>query len=152
NTAKMEFLYRQDWPTFNAMVQERRKHPFRFEEVVDALSAHMTWFHHVVIKGFPNPQIRITWIGVLAASGFMIALVSGRGIQSVLLVLPALFHHTFVFAIGDSLPRYTLPVDWIGWVLIAITLDCFMHLATTGFSTIKLRVHPSRLVNQISAS
>jgi hypothetical protein len=58
------------------------------------------------------------------------------------LVLPCGFYLFSVFAVGDAVSRYLLPVEWAGYLLAAVCLDAI--LTGTGWLWARLTCRGDR--------
>jgi hypothetical protein len=66
------------------------------------------------------------WLGALAIWGFFVSLFPSRFKSMVIVWFPAMMYFFTVFAIGDRLPRFTHPMEWVGWVLAAVGVDAVL--------------------------
>ena len=70
------------------------------------------------------PNIYLKPLGILAIAGALIstALKTKRR-QRIALLTPLLIYLIGTYAIGDAMPRYLVPVDWVGMLFAGISLD-----------------------------
>jgi hypothetical protein len=60
---------------------------------------------------------------MLALFGFLTCLRPKRWRETAPLWLPLGLFLVIIFSIGDSVPRYLQPVDWIGIIFVGVGLD-----------------------------
>ncbi len=72
--------------------------------------------------------LRPYWMGILVLLGLAVCLLPRRFAATSVLWLPVGCYFVTVFAVGDRLPRYVQPVEWVGWVLVVVGLDALLGL------------------------
>ena len=65
---------------------------------------------------------------MLALLGLLTCLRPARFLVTSPLWLPLVIYMGIIFAVGDTVARYLLPVEWIGMVLVALGLDWLLGL------------------------
>ena len=68
-----------------------------------------------------------SWFGMLAIFGFLTCLRPKRWRETAPLWLPLGLFLVIIFSIGDSVPRYLQPVDWIGIIFVGVGLDWILE-------------------------
>ena len=63
------------------------------------------------------------WFGMLALLGLVSCLRPSHWRATSPLWLSLIIYMGIIFAVGDTVARYLLPVDWIGMVFVALGLD-----------------------------
>jgi hypothetical protein len=127
NAREMQMAFGvKDRAEYDALVAERRTRTFAPLPFLHGVS----WNFGFVKADF-NEQTRalafqVTWLGWLAVLGFGVALLPWRFKGLVVLWLPAVLYLGTVFAIGDRLPRFVHPIEWVGWVLAAVAVDALL--------------------------
>lgn len=92
--------------------------------------APMSWMQRIFIwcMSAYDPQTKDHsivpgWFGILAIAGLVCCLVPGHFRATSMLWLPAMLYLGTVFGVGDAVPRYVLPVEWLGLVFACVALD-----------------------------
>ncbi len=127
NAREMQMAFGvKDRAEYDALVAERRTRTF-----APLPFLHWVSWNFGFVKADFNEETRAlkfqtTWLGVLAILGFGVALLPWRFKGLVVLWLPAVLYCVTVFAVGDRLPRFVHPVEWVGWVLGAVAVDALL--------------------------
>ncbi|HSI16094.1 MAG TPA: hypothetical protein VK961_28855 [Chthoniobacter sp.] len=119
---EMQLIYEMDEPAYNAFVAERSTRTLWFTKYTDEFD-RLKWLDTKVGKKGESPRTHIKTMGWLALLGFAASLLPYRFRRGTLLWLPALLYLFIIYAIGDTVTRYIHPVEWAGFILIAIGLD-----------------------------
>lgn len=82
--------------------------------------------------------LRPRWMGVLVLLGLAFCLLPPRFAATSVLWLPVGCYFATVFAVGDRLPRYVQPVEWVGWVLVVLGLDALLGLVLSREKAVAL--------------
>jgi hypothetical protein len=127
NAREMQMAFGvKDRAEYDALVAQRRTHQFG---AVPFLS-WVSWNFSFVKADFDEQARTLTfhmcWLGALALWGLFVSLFPRRFKATLILWLPAFMYIFTVFAIGDRLPRFAHPVEWVGWVLAAIGVDAVL--------------------------
>lgn len=133
---EMALLYEMDEPAYRVMAAERAQRKIWFEPQL-AWFNRVQWLHTEPGPPGNEPRIRLAPLGWLLALGLVGALLPGRCVRTSILWLPLLLYLAIVFAVGDRLPRYLQPVEWVMFVLIAIGLDVILDAFAALWKTLR---------------
>ena len=135
---EMRLIYEMDEPAYNAFVAQRAERTLWFAKYTKDFD-RLKWIDTKVGERGTSPRIHIQIMGWLALLGFAAALLPGRFTRSTLLLLPLFLYLFIIYAIGDTVTRYIHPVEWIGFILIAIGLDTVLD----GLVSLYRRLRPA---------
>ncbi len=119
---EMTLLYEMDQAAYEKLVAKHSARPALLKPGLFQWSHYLGWFRQSASNG-DFPRIRPTafaWVGFL---GILACLLPSRFRQGTLLVLPCMLYLTIVYVVGDSLPRYIMPVEWFGVLFGALGVD-----------------------------
>ena len=133
---EMPMIYERDEPGYHALVAERRARPARVPSWPLQTAAALTWIER---KLSADGVVRhaLTWVGWLGLLGVAALAVRRRWDAALLLLLPAVLYLCAIYAIGDAITRYFLPVEWLGILFACLGLDALLSGA--------LRLRPARV-------
>jgi hypothetical protein len=82
--------------------------------------------------------------GVLVGLGLLLCLRPGFIRRAALLLVPSGVYALAVFAVGDAVPRYLHPIEWVGFILGILALEILLRLAFKLFRNLRTFVlsHP----------
>ena len=126
---EMERLYGMDEASYNRLVAERVTRNFPFTKNLKQLADNLSPVIDRVDSKTNQPYWFITWWGWLSLMGLGFCLTPSRFAATSVLWLPSLLYVGSVFAVGDRLNRYVLPVDWVLFICVAIGLDALLTMA-----------------------
>lgn len=135
---EMKLVYEMDEPAYNAFVEERSTRTLWFTKYMKD-SDRLKWIDTKVGERGTAPHTHIQFMGWLTLLGLAASLLPGRFTRTSLLWLPVLLYLFIIYAIGDTVTRYVHPVEWVGFILIAIGLDSLID----GFVFLYRRVRPA---------
>jgi hypothetical protein len=125
--AKLRLLYGRDQAAYDAMVQERLQRPVLLKRELFAGASFFDWFRQRSQPG-GFPTLHPTWYAALGTLGILYGFLRGNWRRAMLLVLPCFFYLTLVYTVGDSRPRYLVPVEWIGLLYGALGVELLLYL------------------------
>jgi hypothetical protein len=137
--SQLELVYGMDLESYRRLVDERRDRPMQIAPLLQKLAAWFSWADaHMGQHGAP-PRINLGVLGWLLLLGLVACLWPRYFVCRMLLWLPVTLYLFAVFAVGDSVRRYLHPVDWVGIVIIAISLDTVATLVGGGIDRLRGR-------------
>jgi hypothetical protein len=71
--------------------------------------------------------VRIRPFGWLVALGLFLSLRPSLLRRAALLLIPSMVYAVGVFAVGDAVPRYLQPIEWVGFILGILALEFLIH-------------------------
>lgn len=124
--ADLELFYRMNAAQYAAMTAGRATRTYPPKPFLDWVARTFAW-----VDGGFDARTRAFFLkpramGVLALLGLAVCLLPRRFAATSVLWLPVACYFATVFAVGDRLPRYVQPVEWAGWVLVAVGLDVLL--------------------------
>lgn len=126
--SEMMLLYGMDEATYRAKSAERATRNFGAEPFLSWVSETFALTKAGYDSASRKFSVQPRWMGVLVLFGLIVCLLPPRFAATSVLWLPVACYFVTVFAVGDRLPRYMQPVDWVGWVLAAVGLDALLGL------------------------
>jgi hypothetical protein len=111
---------------YEALKDRRRNNQFAARPFLSWVSWNFSFVEADIDEQAPTLSFHVCWMGVLALAGLLISLFPSRFKATVILWMPAFAYFFTVFAIGDRLPRFAHPVEWVGWVLAAVAVDAVL--------------------------
>ena len=120
---EMQLLYRFDYDGYLKLADERRHQNAWYLPTVYRLSHAFAWMRTVRTLPGGKRTLHPAWFGMLALFGFLTCLRPKRWRETAPLWLPLGLFLVIIFSIGDSVPRYLQPVDWIGIIFVGVGLD-----------------------------
>ena len=105
------------------------------------VDSHLRWWGRLPSRsgggagGGGFPQFAPQPLGVMTLLGAAAGvLFSKQRLQCLVLLLPLVFYLFGTYAVGDAVPRYLQPVEWIGFVFVGVLLDFMFQAAVAGYS------------------
>jgi hypothetical protein len=124
---EMELLYELDREGYRALVAERQQRTAWYAPWLPRFTQTFVWTR--TIKGTNGRHwLEPAWFGLLALLGLVSCLRPSCWRETSPLWLSLVTYMGIIFAVGDTVARYLLPVDWIGLVLVALGLDWLLGL------------------------
>lgn len=123
---EMRLLYETDHAGYQALVLERRQRRAWYEPYLLPFTKAFAWTRAVGPEG--QRSITPTWLSALALLGLASCLRPTRFRATAPLWLSLLLYMGIIFAVGDTVSRYLLPVEWIGMVFLALGLDWMLDV------------------------
>jgi len=105
------------------MVEEHSERTTWIEPLMTELSSVLRWTDYRKRGVGQAPDIELTFLGWLLVLGLVTCLSRSYFFCRALIWLPAVFYLVTTLGVGDAVRRYLQPVDWVGFVIIAIGLD-----------------------------
>lgn len=128
---EMELLYELDHDHYKELVAERQLRHAWYAPYLLKFTRTFVWTHSLEGKdGYRS--LRPAWFGLLALLGLLSCLRPSRWRLTSPLWISLIVYMGIIFAVGDTVARYLLPVDWIGMVLVALGLDWLLGLVWPG--------------------
>ncbi len=124
---EMELLYERDREGYRALVAEREQRRAWYEPWLPKFTETFVWTRTVEGEG-KRRSLEPAWFGLLALLGLVSCLRPARFLVTSPLWLSLFIYMGIIFAVGDTVARYLLPVDWIGIVMAALGLDWLLGL------------------------
>ncbi|EDY18397.1 hypothetical protein CfE428DRAFT_4181 [Chthoniobacter flavus Ellin428] len=122
---EMQMVYEMDRSAFDTLVVERATHTVWYAKYLKPFT-RVNWLQaHRGEIGHP-PRIHIQTMGWLALLGLISALLPGRFARTSFLWLPLLLYLFIVYAIGDTVTRYLVPIEWILFIFMGFGLDTIL--------------------------
>lgn len=97
-----------------------------------------------VLDGGEAASFRVNWITWFVIVGFLVCLTPWYCKQTLLLWLTTFLYLGISFAVGDRVPRFILPLEWIWFCFVFIALDGIARLLCFAFRGWKKPTAPSR--------
>jgi hypothetical protein len=135
--AELALLHEMDKPSYLRLVEERRTRTTWLAPVMVTLSEKLHWAYYEPRGPGQPPRITPTMLGWLMLLGVVVCVLPRHFMCRAVLWLPAAVYVIATFGVGDALPRYLHPVDWVGIVLIAIGLDMVAGLVKDGMARLR---------------
>ena len=145
--AELELYY--GWPAdqYPHQVQQRSLRPRWAGTWLSNLAFQVAPTRNVEHASQPS-RLEVTLTGWLVLGGLGICLLPTRFSRLLILWLPGSLYLAGIYAVGDSLPRYALPVEWLLPVLAALFLDQLLD----GLQILLERFRPTHPTGGNSAS
>jgi hypothetical protein len=89
-------------------------------------------------------SISVRPFGWLIALGLLLCLRPSFVRRAALLLIPTSLYVMAVFAVGDALPRYLHPIEWVGFVLAILALELLVRLVLRLSNQLRLHLLPRR--------
>jgi len=124
---EMELLYEVDHEGYKALVAERQQRHVWYEPYLLKFTQTFVWTR-TLEGGKSHRSLRPAWFGLLALLGLVTCLRPSRWRATSPLWLSLVLYMGIIFAVGDTVARYLLPVDWIGMVFVGLGLDWVLGL------------------------
>ncbi len=124
---QLEMLYEFDQAAYVAMVEQRLKNSMVVPRSVFQMTEVFNWFEQEPGKN-DFPRLSITWFGVLGLLGIARCLLPANWRRSLVLLLPCFLYLGIVYVVGDSLPRYIMPVEWCGLLFGVLGVELILDL------------------------
>lgn len=123
NPQQLPFLYEQSDAETDAMILERRQRTLWFEPFLPKVGELATWLSLKVVSGRSIPEPGWKWTGALALLGMFALAIRRKWRALLLLTAPTAAYIFVIFSVGDRVPRYLHPVDWIGLLFVVLAVD-----------------------------
>ena len=120
---EIELLYGTGADGYLQMVEEHSERTTWIEPLMTELSSVLRWTDYRKRGVGQAPDIELTFLGWLLVLGLVTCLSRSYFFCRALIWLPAVFYLVTTLGVGDAVRRYLQPVDWVGFVIIAIGLD-----------------------------
>jgi hypothetical protein len=120
--AELELYYGWNADLYPKLVAERGQRPPWAGRQVSKLATWLAPIRNIESDSGPN-RLAMTPFGWLVLAGLALCLVPSLFTSLLPLWLPAALYLIGVYAVGDSLPRYALPVEWLLPIFAALFLD-----------------------------
>jgi hypothetical protein len=130
--AAMNLLYDMDATAYAEMAKERATEDLWFVKPLLSLNRALAWTVAEKGKRGKPPEFGLRIFGWLALLGLACCLTPKRIIPTSVLWMPPLFYLLLILAVGDSVTRYVHPVEWVGFIWIAIGLDRVLDLLASA--------------------
>ncbi len=124
---EMQLLYKLNEDGYAQLAKDRRHENAGYLPYVYGFSHVFAWMHHSEKDPAGKRRLYPAWFGMLALFGFLTCLRPRRWRETAPLWLPLGLFLVIIFSIGDSVPRYLQPIDWIGIVLVVLGLDWLLE-------------------------
>jgi hypothetical protein len=123
----LTMAFRTDLPQFHRLAREGREKTYGFLGFLEIVDFTFRWVEEVGgQQGLAS--LRIKPFGLLVVLGALLSLRPGSFRRSALLLLPVGLYTFGVFAVGDAVSRYLLPVEWVGIILAILALEILLRL------------------------
>lgn len=122
----VRFFYDTDYAGFQELYLQRKEQTNPIVPLMDAVSERIAWAYDKVDQATGRHRLEIGWMGMLAIFGLLIAWTPSRFSATSVLWCPAILCLVTVLSIGDCLPNYVFPAEWVALILIAVGLDAVM--------------------------
>jgi hypothetical protein len=116
-----------DGAQFHRRAHRGSRQKYRFLPFLHWLDDHFRWLRKSPRPGSP-PALVPTPAGGLVGVGSVASLLRPTRRRVLVLLLPAGLYTFGVFAVGDALSRYLLPVEWIGIILGVLAIEAGVDL------------------------
>jgi hypothetical protein len=136
--AELELYYGWNAGEYPERVAERSRRAPWMGNGVSKLTSWLAPTRNIETASGPN-RLEITAAGWLALAGLCLCLFPARFSSHLVLWLPAALYLAGVYAVGDSLPRYALPVEWLLPVFVALCMDQLL----TGLQRLRGKSQPA---------
>jgi hypothetical protein len=136
--AELELYYGWNAEEYPGKVAERSRRAPWPGNGVSKLASWLAPTRNLETPSGPN-RLEITAAGWLALAGLCLCMLPSRFSSHLVVWLPAALYLVGVYAVGDSLPRYALPVEWLLPVFVALFLDQLL----TGLLFIWSKMRPA---------
>lgn len=124
---ELELLYEVNQDGYRALVAERQERKAWYEPYLLNFTKTFVWTR--TIEGDNSYRtLHPAWFGMLALLGLASCLRPSRWRVTAPLWLSLIIYMGIIFAVGDTVARYLLPVDWIGMVFVVLGLDWILGL------------------------
>jgi len=124
---EMELLYERNHEAYQALVAERQQRIAWYEPWLLKFTRTFVWTRTIEDEN-RRRWLEPAWFGLLALLGLLSCLRPSRWRLTSPLWLSLIIYMGIIFAVGDTVARYLLPVDWIGMVFVALGLDGMLGL------------------------
>ncbi len=124
---EMELLYELNHDEYLALVAERQQRRAWYEPYLLKFTQTFIWTRTIEGRN-SHRTLHPAWLGLLALLGLASCLRPSRWRLTSPLWLSLVIYMGIIFAVGDTVARYLLPVDWIGMVFVALGLDWVLGL------------------------
>ncbi len=124
---RVELFYGMDQARLGALVESRAKRRGGIAGAMEAFAPWICWMKAVPDLTGGGLSLRPGSLGILAFLSFLICLLPGRFTKTSMLWLPVALYLVTVFAVGDRKGDYIQPVEWVGFVVIAIGMDAVLE-------------------------
>jgi len=115
-------LDRAEWEKLAA---ERQTRTLWFAKWMNYVEFGLPWVRRTE-TGSEVPLLRVSWLGWLATAGFVLCLLPRFFVPAMMLWLPLAGYVVLTFGVGDRLPRFLHPIQWIGICLCLIAVDAVL--------------------------
>jgi hypothetical protein len=127
---ELKLLFGWDRQTYDAMRASRSARTSLIAAPLAFIGKSFAWLASPDDLPDGEKSLQICWFGALVALGLFWAATPAHFSSTRIMLLPAFAYLFTVFAVGDALPRYALPLEWIGIVLAAFGLDMTIQFIT----------------------
>jgi hypothetical protein len=120
-------VFRVDGAGFHRRAHRGSERRYAFLPFLGGVERHLQW-----MRGQPpgpdGPALDLTPAGSLVGLGAVVSLLRPTRRRALVLLLPAVLYTFGVFAVGDAVSRYLLPVEWIGIILGVLAIEAGVDL------------------------
>ena len=133
-------LFGMNQAAFDLRHDQASQRNFVLLPVIRWVDETLRWLSRVPAAGGSDsdslfPTFRPRPLGVMAClGGFLGPLCSGKRLQCLVLLLPLMLYLFGTYAVGDAVPRYLQPVEWIGLVFAGVLLDLILQAASAVYA------------------
>jgi hypothetical protein len=122
---QMKMLYEMDKDAYLALAARRQSQVEWYEPAVYNFDHAVAWMRS---SGRKTRTLYPNWSGLLALFGFLTCLRPSRWRETSPLWLSLGLYLVIIYGIGDAVPRYLQPIEWIGLIFVALGLDWLLSL------------------------
>jgi hypothetical protein len=141
--SEMRLMYGRDHEAYEAMQSERSGRASLIAAPLERSGKWLAWFAPGRDDVTHELYLRVLWFGALVLLGLFWAVLPAEFSSTRALLLPAFLYLLTVYAVGDALARYALPVEWIGIVLAVLGLDRTLQFVLPLFSRTRESAAPA---------
>ncbi len=134
---ELELVYGMSIEDYHRLVAERRTATTWLTSTVGTLSEMLNWTKYRPGAPGQDPNIGLTVLGWLLALGLVACLAPRHFVCRALLWFPVAIYLLAIFGVGDAVRRYLHPVEWVGFVIIAIGLDSVATLVADAVARMR---------------
>ncbi len=120
--AEMKLIYERDQAAYEAMAAERISRARRVPAWPVAIGKALTWVRIDPRRAVPGLS-NVTWVAWLGLLGVAALGWRRQWAAAAFLLLPLGIYLAGIYAIGDAVSRYFMPIEWMGILLACLGLD-----------------------------
>jgi hypothetical protein len=121
--AELKLVYKTDRDGYEKMVAERQSRAPRITERLFKAVQPFAWVQALWARGLKYPVLGPTWFAWLGFIGIASCVTPGRFRRAAFVLFSCALYMVMIFAVGDSVPRFLVPVEWIGVLFGAMGAD-----------------------------